>query len=210
MEFEKWEPVYSRILQDMGFSREEDECAALILSHLLDHSKTADVSVLHELIGEKNVLVCGNAPCLKEELGSVDAGNHVVIAADGAAGVVLDFGIVPDIIVTDLDGDVGKEIIANNRGSLMVVHAHGDNIDKLERYVPLLHSIVGSTQSVPLKNVYNFGGFSDGDRCVFLAKEFGAAKITLTGFDFNDEDVTPIKKKKLHWAKTLIRELLAP
>jgi hypothetical protein len=87
------------------------------------------------------------------------------------------------------------------------VHAHGDNIDKLEKYVPLLHSIVGSTQSVPLKNVYNFGGFSDGDRCVFLAKEFGAAKINLIGFDFNDEDVTPTKKKKLHWAKTLIGEL---
>ncbi|MDP2218087.1 MAG: DUF115 domain-containing protein [Methanolobus sp.] len=209
MEFAKWEPVYSRILEDMGFSRKEDERAALILSRLLDHSRTADVSVLHELIGEKNVLVCGNAPCLKEELGSVDAGNHVVIAADGAAAVVLDFGVVPDIIVTDLDGDVGKEIIANNRGSLMVVHAHGDNIDKLERYVPLLHSIVGSTQSVPLKNVYNFGGFSDGDRCVFLAKEFGAAKIILIGFDFNDEDVTPTKKKKLQWAKRLIRELLS-
>jgi uncharacterized Rossmann fold enzyme len=207
MEFEKWEPVYSRILEDMGFSREEDERAALILSRLLDHSGNADVSVLHELIGEKNILVCGNAPCLKEELGSVDSGNYVVIAADGAAVVVLDLGIVPDIIVTDLDGEVEKEIIANSRGSLMVVHAHGDNIDKLERYVPLLHSIVGSTQSVPLKNVYNFGGFSDGDRCVFLAKEFGAAKITLIGFDFNDEDVTSVKKKKLRWAKKLIEEL---
>ncbi|AFV22471.1 hypothetical protein Mpsy_0258 [Methanolobus psychrophilus R15] len=209
MEFEKWEPVYSGILEDMGFSRKEDERAALILSRLLDHSGNADVSVLYELIGGKNVLVCGNAPCLKEELGSVNAGNYVVIAADGAAVVILDSGIVPDIIVTDLDGDVEKEIIANNRGSLMVVHAHGDNIDKLERYVPLLHSIVGSTQSVPLKNVYNFGGFSDGDRCVFLAKEFGAAKIILIGFDFNDEDVTPTKKKKLQWAKRLIRELLS-
>jgi hypothetical protein len=208
MEFEIWKPVYSRILEDMGFSREEDERAALILSRMLDPAKSAEVSALHELIGGKNALVCGNAPCLKNELESVDTKKYVIIAADGAAAVILDSGVVPDVIVTDLDGDVEKEIIANSRGSLMVVHAHGDNIGKLERYVPLLHNIIGSTQSVPLENVYNFGGFSDGDRCVFLAREFGAANIDLIGFDFNDEDVTPIKKKKLRWARELIGELL--
>lgn len=200
--------MYSEILEDMGFSREEDERAALILSRMLLPSRTADVSVLCGLIEGKNVLVCGNAPGLSGELASVNSGNYVVIAADGAAAVVLDAGIVPDIIVTDLDGDVEKEITANRMGSLMVVHAHGDNIDKLERYVPLLECIIGSTQSVPLENVYNFGGFSDGDRCVFLAREFGAADIALIGFDFYDEDVTPVKKKKLRWAKKLISELL--
>jgi uncharacterized Rossmann fold enzyme len=208
MEFEEWEPVYSRILEDMGFSREEDERAALILSRMLDPSRTAHTSVLHELICGKDVLVCGNAPGLKDELGSVDTGNYVVIAADGAAAIVFDSGVVPDIIVTDLDGDVEKEITANSRGSLMVVHAHGDNIDKLERFVPLLDRIIGSTQSTPLDNVYNFGGFSDGDRCVFLAREFGAASVTLIGFDFDDKNVTPVKKKKLLWAKKLIKELL--
>ena len=208
MEFKNWEPVYSRILEDMGFSREEDERAALILSRMLDPSRTASVSVLHELIREKDVLVCGNAPGLKNEFGYVDAGNYVVIAADGAAAVVLEYGIVPDIIVTDLDGDVEKEIEANSRGSLMVVHAHGDNIGKLERFVPLLDHIIGTTQSVPLDNVYDFGGFSDGDRCVFLAREFGAASITLVGFDLDDKDVTPVKRKKLRWAKKLITELL--
>ncbi len=208
MEFKEWEPVYLRILEDMGFSREEDERAALILSRMLDPSRTAPVSVLHELISGKDVLVCGNAPGLKNELGSVDAGNYVVIAADGAAAVVLGSGVVPDIIVTDLDGDVEKEITANSMGSLMVVHAHGDNIDKLERFVPLLDHIIGTTQSVPLDNVYDFGGFSDGDRCVFLAREFGAASITLIGFDLDDKNVTPVKKKKLCWAKKLIAELL--
>lgn len=207
MDFRKWEPVYSEILKDMGFSREEDERAALLLSRMLDPLRTADVSVLREIIGGKDVLVCGNAPCLRKELESVDADRYVVIAADGAAAVVLDSGIVPDIIVTDLDGDVEREIDANREGSLIVVHAHGDNIEKLEKYVPLLDNMIGSTQSVPLDNVYNFGGFSDGDRCVFLAREFGAAAITLVGFDFSDENVTPVKKKKLKWAKKLIGEL---
>ncbi|MCZ7371501.1 MAG: hypothetical protein O8C66_13440, partial [Candidatus Methanoperedens sp.] len=60
------------------------------------------------------------------------------------------------------------------------------------------------TQSKPLSNIYNFGGFSDGDRCVFLAHAFGARNITLIGFYFEDENVTEMKKKKLRWARKLI------
>lgn len=209
MDFNEWEPVYSEILKDMGFSREEDERAALLLSRMLDPAKTTDVSILRELIEGRDVLVCGNAPGLRDGLLSVDTTRYVVVAADGAAAVVLDSGTVPDIIVTDLDGNVEREIDSNRKGSIMVVHAHGDNIDKLEKYVPLLNKVVGSTQSAPLRNVYNFGGFSDGDRCVFLAREFGASGITLVGFDFDDENVTPIKQKKLHWARKLIGELLS-
>ncbi|MDW7733521.1 MAG: 6-hydroxymethylpterin diphosphokinase MptE-like protein [Methanolobus sp.] len=208
MEFELWEPIYLNILRDMGFSREEDEHAAIILSQMLDPAKTANVSVLKKLIAEKSVLVCGNAPGLGAELDSTDTTGYVIIAADGATAVLVDRGVTPDIIVTDLDGDVEKEIMANKRGTVIVVHAHGDNIDKLEKYVPLLKDIIGSTQSVPLKNVYNFGGFSDGDRCIFLAREFCASEIKLVGFDLDDENVTDIKKKKLMWARRLIGEIL--
>ena len=64
----------------------------------------------------------------------------------------------------------------------MVVHSHGDNIDKLHSHVPQLDKIIGSTQAVPLDNVFNFGGFSDGDRCAYLAKEFGAVSINSCWF----------------------------
>jgi hypothetical protein len=208
MEFRQWEPIYRDVLQDMGFSREEDERAAIILSRMLDKDNIADVSVLRKLIAGKRVIVCGNAPCLKDQLEVTDLSGYTIIAADGATAVLIDRDMVPDIIVTDLDGDMEKEILANKRGSVAVVHAHGDNIDKLERYVPLLDNVIGSTQSVPLVNVYNFGGFSDGDRCVFLAEEFHASEIRLLGFDLDDENVTDIKKKKLIWAKKLIGDLL--
>ncbi len=85
----------------------------------------------------------------------------------------------------------------------MVVHAHGDNMKKLEA-VKNMRDVIGTTQAVPLGNVHNFGGISDGDRCVFLAHAFGAGSITLAGFDFMDEKVTEMKKKKLRWAKKLI------
>ncbi len=207
MDFKDWEPVYERILKDMGFSREDDERAAFILSAMLHPEKSADLGVLRGLIKDRVTLVCGNAPCLSDELVSVDKCDLTVIAADGATTKLLNKGIVPHIIVTDLDGDIEMELLANKRGSLMVIHAHGDNIDRLKAYVPQFTGVIGSTQTKPLHNVHNFGGFSDGDRCVYIAKEFGAANISLMGFDLDDKDVGPVKRKKLEWARILIKDL---
>jgi uncharacterized Rossmann fold enzyme len=63
---------------------------------------------------------------------------------------------------------------------------------------------MGTVQCQPSEGIYNFGGFTDGDRAVFLAKEMGAASIDLLGCDFDDQSVTPRKKKKLAWARKLI------
>ncbi|MDD1734714.1 MAG: DUF115 domain-containing protein, partial [Methanothrix sp.] len=117
---------------------------------------------------------------------------------------LLSRGILPDVVVTDLDGPFPAILQANSQGCLVVVHAHGDNLDALNRYVPQLQRIIGTVQCRPLPGLYNFGGFTDGDRCVFLARELGAASIKLIGFDFEDESVTPRKRKKLAWARKLI------
>jgi len=134
--------------------------------------------------------------------------SFLIIAADGAAAALMDIGCVPEVICTDLDGnseaDIEKEIMACELGSIVLIHAHGDHIDKLEKYVPRFKRFIATTQARPFDKVYNFGGFSDGDRCVFVAREFGAKKIRLAGFDFEDPHVNPIKKKKLKWAKELI------
>ncbi|HEY9247461.1 MAG TPA: 6-hydroxymethylpterin diphosphokinase MptE-like protein, partial [Candidatus Methanoperedens sp.] len=160
-----------------------------------------------ETINGKDVLVCGKAPRLHDDIKKIEAGKFLIIAADGATSILMKNGIIPHIIVTDLDGDMDDEAKANEQGAIMVVHAHGDNIDAVRREVPRLKKIIGTTQSRSLKNVYNYGGFSDGDRCIFLAHEMGAGTITLAGFDFRDPDVTPMKKKKLLWAEKLIRML---
>jgi uncharacterized Rossmann fold enzyme len=118
--------------------------------------------------------------------------------------VLLERNIVPGAVVTDLDGPFPEIQRANRMGSLMVVHAHGDNLDALTSYLPRLKRVVGTCQCRPPPGLFNFGGFTDGDRCVFAAKELGAAKISLLGFDFQDEALTPRKKKKLCWAKKLI------
>jgi uncharacterized Rossmann fold enzyme len=120
----------------------------------------------------------------------------------------MDIGRLPEVICTDLDGnseaDIEKEILACEQGSLVLIHAHGDNIDKLEKYVPRFKRFIATTQARPFDKVFNFGGFSDGDRCVFVAREFEAQGIKLASFDFEDQGVNLIKKKKLKWAKKLI------
>ncbi len=209
MKFEDWEPVYRLVLEDMGFDRIKDELAAQMLSGMLEikankKNEVVGIKDLQKAIKGKDVLVCGKAPKLSDEIENVDFKKYVIIAADGAASVLMRNGITPDIIVTDLDGNMDDEVRASKLGAIMVVHAHGDNMDALKEEVPRLKKVIGTTQSKPLKNVYNFGGFTDGDRGVFLAKEFGARSITLIGFDFKDENVTPLKKKKLVWAEKLI------
>jgi uncharacterized Rossmann fold enzyme len=209
MNFEDWEPIYLEILEDMGYNRSQDEYAARLLSEMLfSQEHSVSLQVLTGLIKDRDVMICGNAPGLRDDLELIEGSDYCVIAADGAAAVLMDVGIVPQIIVTDLDGDIEAEIEANAQGAVMVVHAHGDNIALIRDVVPQLFSIIGSTQSAPLENVYNFGGFTDGDRCVFLAHEFGASGMKLIGFDFNDPDVTDSKKKKLTWARRLIYSIL--
>ncbi len=213
MQFEDWEPIYEEILEDFGFTRARDEEAARLLQSLLE-GREGDLSAedLDSIIRGREVLVCGNAPSLSRDLEKIleelDKGDIAVIAADGATTTLLDAGVLPDVIVTDLDGFLPDIIAANERGSAVVVHAHGDNVNALNEHVPRLTRVIGTTQSGPIEGVNNFGGFSDGDRCVFLARNFGASKIRIIGFDYDDPNVTTIKKMKLKWARRLVAMVL--
>jgi uncharacterized Rossmann fold enzyme len=71
----------------------------------------------------------------------------------------------------------------------MLVHAHGDNLEAIKENVPdLKGAVLGTTQTDPASggNLDNFGGFTDGDRAAFVAQHFGAVRIVLLGFDFNE------------------------
>lgn len=208
MEFSEWEPLYTQILADFGFDRSEDVASARILADLL-HGRAGALADLRGIISGRDVAVCGNAPSLASEIDSIMP-EHLVIAADGATTVLMANRMIPDVIVTDLDGTIEDIISASEKGSFVVVHAHGDNIPAVRSVVPRLRGtrVLGTTQSEPFDDIHNFGGFSDGDRCVFLAKASGAASVTLFGFDYDDPAVNDVKKKKLGWAKRLIEEYL--
>ena len=201
MNFKEWEPHYREILDYFGFSREDDEAAARMLASLVTRD---DLVALSTLCRGNDVTVCGNAPCLKNELKTI-TGSSVVFAADAAADVLVKNGIRPAAVFTDLDGASDCLLDMNAAGTIVVVHAHGDNIPLLKHWVPKFTGpIVATTQSVPLPHVHNFGGFSDGDRAVFTADALGARSITILGFDLDDTSVDPVKRGKLMWARKLL------
>jgi uncharacterized Rossmann fold enzyme len=212
MDFEVWESYYKQILSDFGFDRKEDERSASILSKILVGKKLSSQEELKGLIQEKEVIVVGGGKNLEKELHK-DFSKYVVIAADGTTSSLLAKGIVPNIIVTDLDGNIDDQISANKMGTIVAIHAHGDNIEQVKKWTPkFMEKILGTVQCRPFNALHNFGGFTDGDRAVFLAHHFGAKSIRLLGFDFINvgEKLNCDKKtklRKLGWAKKLIRSL---
>ncbi len=202
MEYAEWEPYYSRIRDEFGYSYEEDRKAGELLAGLLKGKNPVDEERLRRIIRGKDVLIVG--PFAK-----IDR-RCTLIATDSSTGLCLDAGIVPDIIVTDLDGEVEREIEANELGSTILIHAHGDNTEAIREFLPLFSGPVGGTvQTEPIPPLMNFGGFTDGDRAAFIASALGAKSIFISGFDFEnpihkDGKDPKIKKKKLDWAKYLL------
>ncbi|MBN1110244.1 MAG: DUF115 domain-containing protein [Methanomassiliicoccales archaeon] len=210
MEWAAWRPLYLEIVRDFRYSLEADRESAILLERRVDPSKIPSFRTIADIIGER-VSICGGADSLEVELGNLSVRGTVVSAGSATERLMVQ-GIIPDVVVTDLDGDVGRQIEANTKGSLVFVHAHGDNIDAIVENVPRFKGpIVPTVQCQPFGHVYNFGGFTDGDRAYFIAKHFGASVIALKGWDTSKvgrkDAVDPVvKKKKLSWAERLMSE----
>jgi len=208
LRWEEWGPLYRAIIEDFNYSREKDAKAAEILNALLVNKRICNDDCLRNHIG-KEATVCGGASNLQEQLDEFGV-NGTLIAADNAASVLLANSSLPDLIVTDLDGNVREQIMANAEGAVVIVHAHGDNIPALKEYVPHFNGIIsGTTQGRDVGVVRNYGGFTDGDRAVSIARHFGAVRIRLLGFDFEDPALKfgrdiEVKRRKLFWARRLI------
>ena len=207
MEFQEWEGIYKEIVKEFGYSIEDDERAAILLSKLLEKKNVVREEEVRRLIEGREVSICGAGENLKDEMKKIEG---IIIAADESTSFLMHMGIIPNIIVTDLDGGVREQIKANEGGSIVIIHAHGDNIPLLKKWVPHFNGkVMGTTQSKPFDEIYNFGGFTDGDRAYCLAKYFKAKKIHLIGFNFENPRIKEgkdmiIKKKKLKWAKRII------
>jgi uncharacterized Rossmann fold enzyme len=215
--FIDWFPYYQDVRQQFGYSTEKDQEAANMLSKMIK-KKALDIKVLQRKIARRQVMVIGAGDSLIPNIRFIKKNRRFVkIVADGATGALIENHIKPDIVVTDLDGDTSFLRKAERAGAIIVVHSHGDNVEELKKIVPTLRRVIGSTQVMPVDNVYNFGGFTDGDRCVFLADEFGAEEIVLVGMEFGDRigehskkvvKNVELKREKMKVGKRLL-EMLA-
>jgi hypothetical protein len=208
MDFSEWEPIYGDILRDMGYDRSEDENSVRVLKAVTLNSDLISGDDAAETMQE-TVTVVGNAPCLEDDIASKGV-KGTVLCAGSAVGRLMDSGIVPDMVFTDLDGDIEPQIRASSEGAITFIHAHGGNQDLITAYAGSFKGpVVLTTQSVPDLVVFDYGGFTDGDRAVCFADHFGAREIRLLGFDYDHpmpkEGSDPqIKLRKLSWAKKII------
>lgn len=214
MEYREWAPYYHEIQSDFGFPFDEERGSRDALAERLPAAARGDpLPRLRPLIVGRDAIIAGLAP----RAGPPPVWTlppreprAALFAADGATTVCLEAGLVPDVIVTDLDGPVAAEVTANARGGFAVLHAHGDNRPAIEHWTTEFRGrVAGSWAGAPEDGLLDVGGFTDGDRAAFLAEHLGARRILLWGFDFRrveetDEASRATKARKLEWARRLL------
>ena len=199
-----WKTKFKEIRKEFGYRERDDFLSAKRLNSLLE--KKFSKKQLEEKIANKTVFVIGAGPSLSKSLTYVKKCRNVTkIVADGAVEALSKKNIKPDILVTDLDGDLNSIRKVGRTNIPIIVHAHGDNRDELE-IVKEFSNVVGTTQTEEFGKMKNFGGFTDGDRCVFLAEFFNASKIVLIGMDFGQE-IGKYSKHKIVNRKIKIKKL---
>jgi len=218
--YNNWNKYYQQILNDFQFSQEMDEKSAQILEKLVRNKASYTPSV-------DKCIIFGAGPSIKKHIMHIkkeyDLRKYLLIAADGATTALLEEEITPHIIVTDLDGNIDYIINANRNGSILYIHAHGDNIGLISKYVPQLENIIPTTQSQPTGKLENYGGFTDGDRAIHIAVyKYHMKTVILAGMDFdtvttkysrpnlkrNIQEADEFKKHKLKIAEKLVDSLI--
>ena len=206
-----WNKKYNQILLEFGYNRKDDIRSSKILNSKI--SKKIPKTTISKLIKNNDVFVIGAGPSLIKSIKTLKKfPNAIKIVADGAIQVFLENDLKADILITDLDGDLNSIKRIGKTNTKIFVHAHGDNVDKL-KLVTGFKNWTGTTEVKEFGKLYNFGGFTDGDRCVFLASYFNAKNIILFGMDFgktigkyskNISNKT-LKRKKLRFGKKLLQ-----
>lgn len=231
-EFKNW---YDLIKKDFKYDYQKDCEARDYLSRIFlkktQNWKLNDVLNLFKkrILTKPSLLVFGCGPSLEKTIdiiwkkeGAFFFEDFINLAADGASILLREKGIKIDAIFTDLDGITKNEF---EYASFNIVHAHGDNIEKLKLFeddIIKFENIIGTTQVEPLTNLINPGGFTDGDRILFFLRTLIPPfhKLFLIGMDFGsiigkyskinikvNQEANPIKLKKLSYALKVINWL---
>ncbi len=198
--------ILKHVFKELNISYRREIVARNIALSYIKNIKTLETSFLEKYIKNKRINIIGPSEIKR----SVKSGTNVVV--DKALSNALELKIKPDIIVTDLDGDVDKIInLSKFLNVIVVAHIHSDNIYRFINNIKRIKNVIVTTQIEPIDKIYNFGGFTDGDRAVYLAKHFGAREINIYGFDFNHvisyTNNVDVKRKKLRIAKKIIERI---
>ena len=199
-----WKTRYREIRNVFGYRKYDDLISAKKLNSKI--GKRYPLSNIKKTIRGQTVFIIGAGPSLSRSISTLKKYQNITkIVADGAVQALIEHKIKPQILVTDLDGDIASIKKIGRTKIPIIIHAHGNNYDKLD-IVSELQNKIGTTQTEKFGKLENFGGFTDGDRCVFLAENFHAKKIILFGMDFGDK-IGKYSKKKVMDRKTKLKKL---
>ena len=199
-----WKTRYREIRNVFGYRKYDDLISAKKLNSKI--GKRYPLSNIKKTIRGQTVFIIGAGPSLSRSISTLKKYQNITkIVADGAVQALIEHKIKPQILVTYLDGDIASIKKIGRTKIPIIIHAHGNNYDKLD-IVSKLQNKIGTTQTEKFGKLENFGGFTDGDRCVFLAENFHAKKIILFGMDFGDK-IGKYSKKKVMDRKTKLKKL---
>ncbi|MHA1729449.1 MAG: 6-hydroxymethylpterin diphosphokinase MptE-like protein [Promethearchaeota archaeon] len=206
---EEFSEKYRNIIRILGLSNADDRKSRNLLFSILSQSSHGmnalqkNFMFLESLFQTHDrIIIFGGGPDvgLLFKLNTMDSGvslaqtiekrNLLIIAVDGATEILYQNNIIPQIIFTDLDGIRLKTVSRSEfKSTLFIIHAHGDNINKLvsfKDFVSKHRFVIGTTQVQTKFPVINHGGFTDGDRALYLIGNFLKKEklVYFIGYDF--------------------------
>lgn len=224
---------YNKILNLFQFSESDDISARdLLFSYRKDSDPLNLVNNIKKTISSKQILFFGAGPNLCRHLTQIIKGikknrnKFFLVAADGSANALRIYNILPDIIISDLDGISYSEFqYFNHNNVIILIHGHGDNISKIKEYSETIQNgknIICTTQNQSKYPIINPGGFTDGDRGIYFLHHIAPPQnvFWLFGYDFSGsigpfskqglaipKKMSDIKAKKMKIAKELILDI---
>ena len=117
-----WESRYREIRNAFGYSKLKDLESAQKLNRKI--RKKYPISKLKKLISGQTVFIIGAGPSLSNSILTLKKYENVTkIVADGAVQALIENNIKPDILVTDLDGDISSFKKIGRTKIPIIVHA---------------------------------------------------------------------------------------
>ena len=191
------------------------------------HNRSISLSKIFRRLVIRNpeVAILG-AAIEPEELVRILSEPTLIVAADGAAGVISE---IPNslsekawsrvaLIVSDADGGEGT-IEAVRRAVPFFLHAHGDNCREWESLLEFAEErasppdlILTHQTQEKIPGMYNPGGFTDGDRaaCILTALGVSRNRIRMLGTRtdvvgrWSGKTQEQMKMKKLQWMRRIL------
>jgi len=170
----------------MSYDRLSDCFAATVAEDLayeaLTEGRATSLREICRHLSSGEVCIAGGSESLAKHIDELISCNKI-IAVDGATSLLLDNGVVPNVVVSDLDGRL-EHILKASRDSQLVIHVHGDNYPQVIQFSKSVRpSHVIYTHQCPVGGTYSvyIPGFTDGERALALSILCRANKVILYG-----------------------------